>query len=182
MVFVTGLHNWRDVRIGTIGTQSFKSEEAVAALHGYIYLERQDVGAIAISSPIGTRLLAQSGGILPTLFDEQVRHIGLSSIVPLDERHLSRERIRKAFSRGTNATLLGERLLCLGMTWERVVLNTELFEKCAQAYVIAKASSIRTGVIPSWVRIIANHRLKRDERRAAASYLNGRLPEATSAY
>src|SRR5208282_3108911 len=61
--------------------------------------------------------------------------------------------VRKTFRRGTNAVLLGERLLCLGMTCERVLCNTELHEKCAQAYVIANASGNRIRVIPGWVRL-----------------------------
>jgi hypothetical protein len=68
------------------------------------------------------------------------------------------------------------------MTCERVVFNTELYEKCAQAYVIAKASGHRIGFIPIWVRLIANRRLLKDEQRAAASYRNGFIPEGINAY
>jgi hypothetical protein len=68
------------------------------------------------------------------------------------------------------------------MTCERAVFNTELLEKCAQAYVIAKASGTRLRAIPGWVRMIANRRLLHDERNAAARYLNGQLPESTTAY
>jgi len=181
MMLATGLKDWADIGYATIRTQSFTSQDAIAALHGSIYLERQDAGAIAISSPRGGRLLAKSGGFLPPIFDEQVRHLGRMGAA-IGEKDLSRRRIRKAFGRGANAALLGERLLCIGVTVERVVFNTELFEKCAQAYVIAKASGIRTGVIPAWVRLIANRRLLRDERKAAASYLNGQFPERTTAY
>jgi hypothetical protein len=68
------------------------------------------------------------------------------------------------------------------MTCDRVLFNTELYEKCSQAYVIAKASGSRIGLIPVWVRIIANHRLLKDERRAAVSYRNGHIPEGISGY
>jgi len=182
MIFAGAVENWRDHGTVSLATKPFISEEAVAAVHGMVYLERPDVGAVAISSPGGVRLLAESGDILPSLFDEQVRQIGLSSRTRLDENRLSRKQIHKAFHRGGNAALLGERLLCLGMTCERAVFNTELFEKCAQAYVIARASGARPAVIPAWVRLIAHHRLSRDELRAAASYRQGRLPEGTSAY
>jgi ribulose-5-phosphate 4-epimerase/fuculose-1-phosphate aldolase len=182
MLLVAGLENWREVGPAMTRTESFESPEVVAALHGAIYLERQDVGAVVVSSPKGARFLAKTGGILPPLFDEQVRHIGLSPRSLLNEKTLSRDQIRKAFLRGANAALLGERLLCLGMTCERVVFNAELFEKCAQAYVIAQASGIPTGVIPAWVRLIANRRLLKDERNAAECYLKGQLPEGTTAY
>jgi ribulose-5-phosphate 4-epimerase/fuculose-1-phosphate aldolase len=182
MVLAAGLEDWRTVGRATICTQSFVSEDVVAALHGSIYLERPDVGAVAVTSPQGVRLLARGGGILPPLFDEQVRHIGLPRWTTLDAEHLSREQIRKTFRQGANAALLREHLLCLGMTCERAVFNSELLEKCAQAYVMAEASGIPIGTIPTWVRLIANHRLLRDERNAAKSHLNGQLPESTPAY
>jgi ribulose-5-phosphate 4-epimerase/fuculose-1-phosphate aldolase len=182
MVLVSGLEEWRKVERATMRTLHFTSEETVAALHGSIYLERPDVGAIAVSSPKGVELLARGDGILPPLFDEQVRHIGLPTWRSLDEKRLSREQIREVFSRGANAALLSGRLLCIGMTCERVVFNTELLEKCAQAFVIAKASGTRPRVVPSWVRMIANRRLLNDERNAAARYLNGQLPEGTTSY
>ena len=181
MMLVTGLKDWRDAGHATIRTQSFTSQETIAAIHGSIYFGRADAGAIAISSPTGARLLAKGGDFLPPIFDEQVRHIGLGGVA-ICEKDLSLEWIGKAFRRGANAVLLGERLLCVGMTFERVVFNTELFEKCAQAYVIAKASGIPAGVIPTWVRLIANRRLLRDERKAAAKYLKGQFPERATGY
>lgn len=90
--------------------------------------------------------------------------------------------VRKAFRRGANAALLGERLLCLGMTCDRVLFNTELYEKCARAYVLAKATGNRIWLIPQRVRLIANRRLLKDERRPAASYRKGSIPEGTKAY
>ena len=149
-------------------------------LHTWIYQERADVGAVALSSPEGTHMLASYGGLLPPIFDEQVRHIGRPS-KPL-RNETDPEEIRKAFSRGSNVALLGDRLLCLGMTCDRVLFNTELYEKCAQAYVIAKASGGQIGLIPSWVQMIANHRLLKDERSAAHSYREGRIPEDPRSY
>jgi ribulose-5-phosphate 4-epimerase/fuculose-1-phosphate aldolase len=182
MLLMGGVEDWGGVGDAAFSTIPFSSQETVSGLHGAIYLARPDVGAIAISSPRGVRLLAGSGEIMPPLFDELVRHIGLPSWTPLDAERLSKERIRGAFSGGANATLLGERLVCLGMTVERVIHNTELLEKCARAYVIAKASGGTVRTIPSWVRLIANHRLMRDERNAEASYENGQAPEMSMTY
>lgn len=182
MILTSGHEDWRQIGIADLHTVSLLCKEGLDGLHASIYQERADAGAVAISSPKGARLLARFGGLLPPIFDEQVRHIG-SSIGPLqDEENAHEDVVRKPFRRGANAALLGERLLCLGMTCERVLLNTELYEKCAQAYVIAKASGSRIGVIPVWVRLIANRRLLRDERRAAASYRNGCIPEGINAY
>ena len=181
MMLATGLKDWRDAGPARIRLRSFTSPEAIAAIHGSIYFGRADAGAVVISSSRGARLLAKRGGFLSPIFDEQARHLGRMGVA-ISEKDLSSERIWKAFRRGANAALLGERLLCIGMTVERVVFNTELFEKCAQAYVIAKASGIPVGAIPAWVRLIANRRLLRDERKAAASYLNGRIPERIIGY
>jgi len=182
MILTSGHKDWRQIGIGDLHTASLLAREGLSGLHASIYQERADVGAVAISSPKGVRLLARYGGLLPPVFDEQVRHIG-SSVGPIkDEEKAHGEIVRKTFRRGANAALLDERLLCLGMTCDRVLFNTELYEKCAQAFVIAQASGSRIGFIPVWVRVIANRRLLKDERRAAASYRNGRIPEGINAY
>ena len=181
-IMAFGLDDWRKVGIADLRTASLYSQEGLCGLHASIYRERADAGAVAVSSPMGARLLAQYGGLLPPLFDEQVRHIG-SNTPPLpDEESVHGSMIRKTFKRGANAALLGERLLCLGMTCDRVLFNTEHYEKCAQAYVIAKASGNPIGFIPVWVRLIANHRLLRDESHAAECYRNGNIPESMNSY
>jgi len=182
MILTSGHKDWRKIAIGDLQKISLSVHAGVDGLHASIYRERTDVGAVAISSPKGVRLLAHYSGLLPPLFDEQVRHIGPSTGLLESEENAPTSQVRKIFRRGTNAALLGQRLLCLGMTCERVLLNTELFEKCAQAYVIAKASGNRIGLIPVWVRLIANRRLLRDERRASASYRKGLIPEGVNAY
>jgi ribulose-5-phosphate 4-epimerase/fuculose-1-phosphate aldolase len=182
MILTSGHDDWRKIGIADLHTASLFCKEGLSGLHASIYRERGDTGAVAISSPKGARLLARWGGQLLPIFDEQVRHIG-SSVGPLpDQENPDGEMVRKTFRRGANAALLGERLLCLGMTCERVVFNTELYEKCAQAYVLAKASGGQIGLIPAWVRLIANHRLLKDERNAAESYRNGCFPQGLNAY
>jgi len=182
MIFASGCEDWRQVGVSDLQTAPFSIGEGCRGLHAAVYRERADVGAVAISSPKGVRLLAYCGGRVPTLFDEQARHIGAPVKSLADTATVPADVVRETFRRGTNAVLLGERLLCLGMTCERVLCNTELQEKCAQAYVIANASGDRIRVIPGWVRLIANRRLLRDERRAAASYRNGVTPEGIGAY
>jgi Class II Aldolase and Adducin N-terminal domain len=182
MLLATGRDNSSAVGRVTICVEPFVSEHELTALHRAVYLERPDVGAVVISSPHGARLLAKSKWKLPSIFDEQVRHLGRSMGAPLDENHLSRKRVGKAFCYGINAALLSERLVCLGMTCERAAFNTELFEKCARAFVIAQASGFRPRPIPAWVRLIANRRLLKDERNAAKMHLSGKLPESATAY
>lgn len=160
----------------------FSATDASSIIHGCIYQEREDVGAIAISSPAGVGLLSRYCGVLPPIFDEQVRHIGPSPNLLKAEDVIDRDVVRKTFGRGANAAVFGERLVCLGMTRDRVVFNTELYEKCARAYVLAKSCDSRVNHIPLWVRLIANRRLLRDEAIASASYRTGRIPEAIDSY
>lgn len=182
MIFTSGQKNWLQIGVADLHSVPFSCKDGWAGFHASIYQERADAGAVAISSPKGARLLARHGGLLPPIFDEQVRHIG-SPVRPLKDKGTSCAQMAgSTFRRGTNATLLGERLLCLGMTCERVLFNSELYEKCAQAYVIARASGSRIGLIPLWVRMIANRRLLQDERRAAASYRIGCIPLDIGAY
>jgi ribulose-5-phosphate 4-epimerase/fuculose-1-phosphate aldolase len=182
MILVSGLEDWEQIGAADLQRASLLAGDGPPGLHASIYQSRADVGAIAITSPKGVRLLARLGLRLPPLFDEQVRHLG-SSVRPLpDLEKVSREMLRKAFLRGANAAVLGEQLLCLGMTCGRLLFNTELYEKCAQAYVLAKASGARIKFIPLWVRLIAYWRLLNDERRADACYRTGEVPGSIQAY
>jgi ribulose-5-phosphate 4-epimerase/fuculose-1-phosphate aldolase len=182
MILISGINDWRRIDFSDLRTVSFSDRSGRAELHAPIYQERGDVGAITISSPKGVRLLANSGSALPPVFDEQVRHIGSSGGSLESEQGERGCLLRKNFKKGSNAALRGEQLVCLGMTRDRVLFNTELYEKCAQAYVIANASNTRISRIPLWVRMIANRRLLKDERVASASYLEGRIPEGVTAY
>jgi ribulose-5-phosphate 4-epimerase/fuculose-1-phosphate aldolase len=182
MLLASGLEDWKQVEFTDMHTTSFSSGENLAGLHAAIYQERADAGAVAISSPEGARLLAKHGGLLPPLFDEQVRHIGTSAGPLQDANSVNKDILTKTLGQGSNAALAGEQLLCLGMTCDRVIFNAELYDKCARAYVIATESGGRIERIPLWVRWIANRRLLRNERDAAASYSNGRVPEGINAY
>jgi hypothetical protein len=50
-------------------------------------------------------------------------------------------------------------------------------KKCAQAYVIAKASGNQIELM-----LIANHRLLKDERRAAECYRSGCIPDSINTH
>jgi ribulose-5-phosphate 4-epimerase/fuculose-1-phosphate aldolase len=179
MILISGSKDWRRIEIADLHTVPFSTEDDLGMLHASIYQERGDVGGIAISSPQWVRLLANCGP-LPPIFDEQVRHIGSSG--SLKDEGMSRDKVRDTFSQGANGALMGGRLLCLGMTRDRVLFNTELYEKCAQAYVIARACDSRISRIPLWVRLIATRRLLKDENIASASYRDGRIPEGLNTY
>jgi hypothetical protein len=154
-----------------------RSEDDAASLHGQVYAARPDAGALATLTTAAARALATSRLQVPIVFDEQARHIGetwrgdgLGDLVG-------------ALGAGANAGLLGERLLIIGVTPNRMIFNAELFEKCAQAYLLARgdAPGRRTYLVPWWVRLIAGRRLRRDQRAAARQHAAGNpAPELTA--
>ena len=140
--------------------------------HRSLYLDRPDLGAMLIASPSWSSALGLLSAEMPGLFDEQVRHLGrkVARLSPV------------ALKSGDNAFLLGDSVLCLGMTLDRLIFNAELLEKCAKAFVLAHSSGLKLTRVPWWVRTIAGKRLLRDERFAALCYGEGRKPVFKSAY
>lgn len=90
--------------------------------------------------------------------------------------------IGPALGVGGNTLLVGGEPVCLGMTASRLALNAELFEKCAKAFVLAAATGGRIKPLPWLVRLIANNRLMKDERRAKLRIMEGELPEESRGY
>jgi len=150
---------------------------ASAQVHAQVYLRRPDVGASAWSAGAFGNRLADVGGVLPQVFDEQARHIG-----PMSAPLAAAAALANAPLRIGNALLLGARPLCLGISAQRLALNVELFEKCAKAYVLAAATGAQVRELPWWVRRIANGRLRKDQTRAAAAFAAGELPAESTGY
>lgn len=149
------------------------------SLHSTIYGLRDDVGAILVGGARFGTALAKLGGAMPVTFDEQARHLGRmrGPVASATDQTLS-----AAISGGANAVLIGEVPVCLGTTCQRMVLNAELFEKCAKAYVLAAATGQAVTTLPWWVCRIAVGRLRKDERRAAQRFAQGMLPDEASGY
>lgn len=151
--------------------------DEIAGVHAAVYTARPDVGAVAWGGgPFGA-CLAEFGGVLPQIFDEQARHIG-----PMAAALEGITELESALSGGGNALLVKGIPLCLGTTRTRLALNLELFEKCAKAYILAMAAGGHTKSLPWWVRRIANSRLSKDQRRAATAFARGELPVESHAY
>ena len=144
-----------------------------AAVHTRAYAQRADAGAVAVGGGAFGQCLADFGGAMPQVFDEQARHLGpmLSAASAAPTLH----------GRG-NVALVAGRPVCLGMTAMRLALNAELFEKCAKAYVLAVAGGGRVRPLPWIVRLVANRRLAKDQQRAAARLQQGLLPEESKGY
>ncbi|MBV1788479.1 hypothetical protein KQ940_10460 [Marinobacterium sp. D7] len=148
-----------------------------ASLHAATYKLRGDVGAIALGAGAFGALMAGFNGMMPQLFDEQARHIG-----PMPQPIDRKSRLESALRPGGNVLLWGGLPLCLGITYTRLALNAELFEKCAKAYVLAAATGGRIKSLPWWVRRIANGRLAKDQARAQAAFARGELPTESRGY
>jgi len=161
------------------GTAACESPARVAEApwHAAIYAARPDVGAIAVGGGAFGLCLAEFGGRLPEVFDEQARHLGRMGPPCTAEAELA-----AALRRGGNAVLVGGTPVCLGTTASRLALNAELFEKCAKAHVLAVAAGGPVKPLPWWVRHIANGRLQKDQARAAARLAQGLLAQESRGY
>ncbi|MVA23123.1 hypothetical protein V6582_23885 [Agrobacterium vitis] len=140
------------------------------SLHHRIYRARPDVGAIASGGLTWTSALARLDLSMPAIFDEQVRHLGLEA------KRLgmcSTDDPTKALSNGANAYCLDDMALCFGMGLERLLLNIETLEKCAECFILAQSATVKVKQIPWLIRFIANGRLKKDQKEAAARHLRG---------
>lgn len=160
---------------GSSGDES-PSRVEQAPVHSAIYAARPDVGAIAVGGGAFGTCLADFGGRMPEVFDEQARHLGRMGAA-CDAPGLA-----SSLHAGGNALIVDGVPVCLGTTGSRLALNAELFEKCAKAYVLAAAAGGPVKPLPWWVRHIANGRLLKDEARAAARLAQGLLPEEARGY
>jgi len=178
---IPGGNTWVWVTSETTQPQSSQesSSDSETALHGRIYSSRPDAGALLFSTTIWSEQLAALKKSPPPLFDEPARHIGpvAAPVEAADHAGLLR-----AINRRSNVAVYGSQLLRIGMTADRVIFNTELFEKCAMAFVIAHSSGQRIRTVPAWVRYIAGGRLQKDQKKAADCYERGVIPEGMDAY
>ncbi|MBV8665733.1 MAG: class II aldolase/adducin family protein [Burkholderiaceae bacterium] len=150
------------------------------AVHLTVYRERADVGTVLLNRQPWAAALHELGSVMPGVFDEQIRHLG-RSVERLDDA-LATTGSRAHLGSGANAFVLPGQVLCLGTMLDRAVFNAELLEKCAKAYVLAASTGMKVGKIPWLVRWIANGRLMKDERNAAAQFASGKMPVFSSAY
>ncbi|MEO9334709.1 hypothetical protein ABI260_20670 [Pseudomonas guguanensis] len=167
----------RDAAPALVDILCLHGSDPIQRLHAKAYEARSDVCAIASGCGTYGGHLLDITGELPVVFDEQARHLGRLSP---GARH--GDLCQKQLSSGTNVLSAKGQLLILGMTGSRLILNAELFEKCANAYVLAAATGKPTEQLPWIVRFIANRRLLKDEKRALARVSEGRLPEETKGY
>ncbi len=178
-----------DKRLHQVDFDSKDSLFPASNLHAAIYRVRLDVGAILFSRQQWGAALNQDDSRMPGIFDEQVRQLG-RRVAPLEGLSDPVDSFQGSLPSATVSQLKGGEqiflvsngVLILGHTVERVVFNAELLEKSAKAYLIARATGLPVKKVPLYVRIIANMRLHKDQKRSAASYASGKIPEGFKAY
>ncbi|HEY8877835.1 MAG TPA: hypothetical protein VIN03_09750 [Roseateles sp.] len=168
--------NAADTEPRRLGMSGIPAAQRGSGLHAAAYAFRRDVCAVATGGGDFGLRLADFGGAMPGVFDEQVRHLG---VMPPPHGTVD---LAAALRRGANVLLLGDQPVVLGMTGSRLALNAELFEKCAKAYVLATAGGGRVRPLPWIVRHVANGRLIKDEKRARLRTGLGLLPQETKGY
>ena len=131
------------------------------AEHARLYRQRADAGAVLVARPPWASQLES----LPPVFDEQVRQLGTGSL-----------------DRGGNVQFEKQSVVVIGFSADRTVMNAELLETCAKAYLLATRAGGRVAMIPWWVRWIAGSRLRKDQHRAAAALARGEFPAGFSTY
>ncbi|GLQ91131.1 class II aldolase/adducin family protein [Dyella acidisoli] len=177
----------QDLLIATLGAEPLRvslsaKPNSELAQHIVVYAVRPDVGAIALGGGAFGRTLGSFGGHLPQSFDEQARHLGAAAVpMPGHSDDLQAD-ARRCLATGGNVWASEHNVLVFGTTVHRLVLNAELLEKCAKAYVLALATGARLHTLPWWVCRIANGRLKKDQKRAVQRFAQGLLPEEVKGY
>ncbi len=168
--------------VDTLSFDEAARSKLALAVHGAIYRIRGDAGAIVTTRQSWASRLAQLPEPMPVIFDEQVRQLGdrIGSLAG-QATELS-EKGAAALQRGCNVFLVDHEVLTIGFTAERAMLNAELLEKCAMAYILGRLTRRRIGKIPWLVRYIAFRRLRNDQKRAAESYARGEMPDRFSTY
>ncbi len=166
-----------DAAPGRIRLSGMTGVQSQADLHASIYGLRADVGAIAIGGGKFGNCLADFGGVMPGVFDEQVRHLGHMG-PKADQLGALADSLRA----GGNVLIANRHPVCLGVTASRLALNAELFEKCAKAYVLAIATGGPVKPLPWIVRWVANGRLMKDEQNAKKRFQMGLLPVESRGY
>lgn len=161
-------------------TVSFRTTgHGPGALHAAIYRSRADAGAVLVGRTPWSAALARIGETMPVLFDEQARRLGKTG-KPLGAGRP--QRVVDALAGGGNIAIYGDQRICVGATPDTVVFGAELFAKCAMAFVLAHSSGHRFKRLPRLVRYIAGNRLRKDQKRAAQSYAEGRIPGGMTGY
>ena len=140
-----------------------------SAMHAVIYSIRPDVNAIIHTHQVFSSTLAIINLSIPAIYDEQAMFLGKKvKVIPYAPSGTSmlKNKIDKHVRDHANAYLMKNHgALVFGSDMERAVLNVQLLEKCATAYLIALCTGHRVTKIPAYVREIAFHKLREAQKK-----------------
>lgn len=140
-----------------------------SAMHAAIYQARADVNVIIHTHQVYASALTLIKKPIPSLFDEQVRYLGLSvEIIPYapSGTGMLKNTVAKHVKNHNNAFMMQNHgALVFGHDMERAVHNVEILEKCALAYLLALCSERKVSKIPLAVREIIFAKLRKDQKK-----------------
>lgn len=149
-----------------------------SGMHAAVYENRNDVNVVIHTHQVSASAVALTNKAIPGLFDEQVRYLGPS--VDLVAYGLSgTEQLRKNVARKLinrcNAYILKNHgALTLGNDPERAMVNVEILEKCASAFLLAYYTGERLTRIPPAVRELLFSKLRKDQEQGVVTNEHGK--------
>ncbi len=149
-----------------------------SGMHAAIYENRLDVNVVIHTHQVSASAVALTNRSIPSLFDEQVRFLG-PSVEMVDygfsgTTKLKNNIVRK-LSNNCNAYIMKNHgALTLGSTPERAMLNVELFEKCAAAFLMAYYTGERLTRIPPTIRELLFSMLRKDQEQGTVTNEHGK--------
>jgi L-ribulose-5-phosphate 4-epimerase len=148
-----------------------------SGMHAGIYAHRADVNVVIHTHQLSASAVALMNRSIPSLFDEQVRYLGRS--VDMVDYGLSgteklKNNIVRKLSNNCNAYIMKNHgALTLGSTPERAMLNVELLEKCAGAFLLAYYTEERVTRIPPSTRELLFSKLLKDQEQGKVTNEHG---------
>jgi L-ribulose-5-phosphate 4-epimerase len=149
-----------------------------SGMHAAIYENRADVNVVIHTHQVSASAVALTNRAIPSLFDEQVRFLGRS--VDMVDYGLSgttwlKNNIVRKLKNNCNAYIMKNHgALTLGSNPERAMLNVELLEKCAGAFLLAYYTGERLTQIPMPVREILFSKLRKDQKQGTVTNEHGK--------
>lgn len=138
-----------------------------SGMHAAIYQNRPDVNVVIHTHQVSASAIALMNKSIPSLFDEQVRYLGRSvdlvSYGLSGTKTLANNIIRKLNNHCNAYILKNHGALTLGPNPERAMINVELLEKCAAAFLLAYYTGERLTRIPKEIQELLFAKLLKDQ-------------------
>lgn len=161
-----------------VQTQGTMKPSVESGMHAAIYQHRPDVNVVIHTHQVSASAIALMNKSIPSLFDEQVRYLGRS--VDLVSYGLSgtttlANNITRKLKNNCNAYILKNHgALTLGPNPERTMINVELLEKCAAAFLLAYYTGERLTRIPLKIQELLFSKLLKDQELGTVTNEHGK--------